>query len=580
MARLSFRRRGKRRRTADKTTLGGMASRALGWSFLSTVLSRFGVMGFGIILARLLGPQQFGTAAVGLVALLAILSFNELGVSLAIVRWPGKPSEILPTITTISVVSSAVLYVALYLSAPSFSAAMGDPAATPVVRVLALSVLTDGVVGVSAALLQRDFLQGRKLIADQVHAWLSVSVSVGLAFAGFGAMSLAIGQVLGAAVSGILIVIFAPLRLRLGFDLAIARRLLKFGLPLAGSSMIVFLIANVDSLITGHVLGATALGFYVLAWNLASWPVNMFSQPVRTVAPALFSRLQHDRPAMRSGFVSVAALLGCVTLPVCFLISGSARPLIGFVYGPRWAPAAQALVWLALLGALRVFFELSYDYFVVLARSRVVVTVQLAWLLVMIPALTVGARLDGIRGVALAGAAVAACVVLPWYLIELSGVGVRARALARRLWLPLVAGALVGLAAEAVARSVRDDFLADLAGAVVALAAAALLLLLRMRPVIADLRQLLSRKAEPAATGPAATGPAATEPAAPKPAATGPDPARQAEGLRALLAISTPVPRAPDITEPLPAYRGPVAVAALAPDHARPAQRPGDHGGR
>lgn len=552
----------------EKKTLGGMASRALGLSFLSTVLSKFGLMAFGVILARLLGPQQFGAAAIALVALLAILSFNELGVTLAIVRWPKDPAEILPTITTISLAASAVLFALLYFSAPSFAAAMGDTAATPVVRVLALSVLTNGVVGISAALLERNFLQGRKLIADQVHAWLSASVSVGLAFAGFGAMSLAIGQVVGAAVSGVLIVIFAPLKLRFGFDRANARKLLRFGLPLAGSSVIVFLIANVDNLITGHLLGATALGFYVLAWNLASWPVNMFSQPVRSVAPALFSRLQNDGRAMRSGFVSIAALLGCVTLPVCFVISGSAGPLIGFIYGAKWAPAVHALMWLALLGAVRVFFELSYDYFVVLARPRVVVIVQLAWLVCMIPALIVGAKLAGIRGVALAGVAVAAGVVLPWYLIELSRVGVRFRALAGRLWLPLAVGLLVGLAAAAAAAFIRNDFLADLLGGMAALGAIGLLGL-KMRPVIAELRGVLNRyvedvrPAQPDGRPPqrlAATRDLAERGAGPRPPQ---DPARQIAALQVLLALSKADRPFQNVTEPMPRYRDPVAVSAL-----------------
>lgn len=568
MARVNQRRHGKRRLKADENrTLGGVASRALGLSFLSTVLSKFGLMGFGIILARLLGPQQFGTAAIALVALLAILSFNELGVTLSIVRWPGDPADIVPTITTISVASSAMLFAALYLIAPTFASAMGDPAATSVVRVLALSVLTNGVVGVSAALLERHFLQGRKLIADQIHAWLSVTVSVGLAVAGFGAMSLAIGQVVGAAVSGALIVIFAPVRLSFGFDTTSARKLLRFGLPLAGSSIIVFLIANVDNLITGHLLGATALGFYVLAWNLASWPVNMFSLPVRSVAPALFSRLQNDRRAMRNGFVSIATLLGCVTLPVCFLISGSASPLINFIYGSKWAPAAHALMWLALLGALRILFELSYDYFVVLGRPRVVLMVQLAWLVCMIPALVAGAKLAGIRGVALGGVVVAAGVVLPWYLIELGRVGVRFRAIAGRLWLPLAVGLIVGVAAAAAARLVRNDFLADLLGGVAALGAIGLLGF-TVRPVIADLRQVLSRQVEDIQPAPQDGGTAPRAVASARDNASRgatqwppPDPARQVEALRVLVALSVANPPLQSITEPMPRYRVPVTIA-------------------
>jgi PST family polysaccharide transporter len=500
-------------------------------------VGKFTLTLFNILLARLLGPHQFGTAAAAMVALLAVLSFNELGVSLAIVRWPGEPGEIAPTVTTISVASSSLLYVALFLSAPAFASAMGAPAATSVIRVLDLSLVTNGIVAVPAALLERYFLQGRKTIADQVHAWSGATVSVALAWAGFGAMSLALGQVVGAIAGGAVIVKFSPLPLRFGFNRALARKLLRFGLPLAGSSFIVFLIANIDNLVTGHVLGVSALGFYVLAWNLASMPVNVFSQPVRNVAPALFSRLQHDPTAMRTGFASATALLGAVTLPICLLMSGAAVPLITFIYGPKWVPAAQALFWLAMLAALRIFFELTYDYFVVLARSRVVFTVQLVWLLALFPLLIVGARLRGIGGVALAGLLVAAVVVLPWYLIELSKVGIKARTIAARLWLPLVVAVGVGAIAWASAQVIHNAFWACVVGGVTALTAVGLLGL-RMRPVLAELRPTLAVK-EGTESSTTAAGSIFVDSAATVRRGT---PAAQAAGVKALLALAASAP--------------------------------------
>jgi hypothetical protein len=68
-----------RRRPADKNTLTGRATRALGWSFGSTLLTKVSLFGIGILLARLLGPHAFGTYAVAYVALAALLTFNELG---------------------------------------------------------------------------------------------------------------------------------------------------------------------------------------------------------------------------------------------------------------------------------------------------------------------------------------------------------------------------------------------------------------------------------------------------------------------------------------------------------------------
>ena len=63
--------------------------RALSMSMLNTALSKVGGFATGIILARILVPEEFGVYAVAFVALNAVLSFNELGVSLAIVRWKG-----------------------------------------------------------------------------------------------------------------------------------------------------------------------------------------------------------------------------------------------------------------------------------------------------------------------------------------------------------------------------------------------------------------------------------------------------------------------------------------------------------
>jgi O-antigen/teichoic acid export membrane protein len=478
--------------------LSGRASRALGWSFGSTVLTKFSLFGIGIMLARLLGPHAFGTYAVAYVALIAVLNFNELGVSLAIVRWPGDPAEIIPTVTTISLITSVVIYVGCFLAAPAYAHAMGAPAATTVVRVLALAVLSDGLTNTPAAVLQRNFRQGQRTICDQVNVWLGTGVTIILAWSGAGAMSLAVGRLVGGAAGALLLVIFAPESLRVGFDRAKARALLRFGLPLAGASFLTFGVASVDQVIVGRVLGPVELGFYVLALNLAGWPVAMFYQPIRTVGPAVFSRLQHEPSAMRTTFVSAAGLLGAVALPVCLVIAGAARPLISFVYGAHWVPAVGALPWLAALCGLQVFFLIAYDYLVVLGRSRFLLVTQLTWLLVLIPALAVGATAAGIAGAGLGEFAVAAFCILPWYLVELRRGGIRLGALGRRAGLPLAGATVAGLLAAGLAKVAPDELVA-LVGSGVTTVAVVGLLLHRMRATLALLRSAVTTAGSPEA---------------------------------------------------------------------------------
>ena len=439
------------------------------------------------MLARMLGPHAFGIYAVAAVALSVLTNINDLGVSLAIVRWPGEPREIVPTVSTIAVTTSAALYAGCYVCAPWYAAAMGAPAATVVVRALSLIVLIDGVAAAPTGLLVRYFSQGRRMIADQVNIWVGTALTVALAWAGFGAMSLALGRIAGCFVAVVLLVRLSPMPLRFGFSPRIARELLRFGPPLAGSAVISYVIANVDQLIVGRLLGVTALGFFVLASNLSSWPAASFSQPISRVAPATLARLRHDPPAMRAGFQTMAALVVAVTLPVCLVESGIAVPLVGMVYGAHWLPAGQPLTWLAMLAALQIFFQLTYDYFVVLAMSRVIFTLQLVWMITLVPALVAGARIFGDTGVALGELAVAAAIPLPWYLFELSKAGIGVRPMAARLGLPLAGAAVAGLAAAGISAVAPDDLTAVACGAATGSVVIGLLIY-RMRDVLRSVR--------------------------------------------------------------------------------------------
>ncbi|MEJ1921991.1 oligosaccharide flippase family protein [Microbacterium sp. KHB019] len=459
--------------TATQTRQPG-ARRALSWSFANAALGKLGGLLIGIIIARVLGPDEFGTYAIAMVALLAVLSFNELGVSLAIVRWQEDPRRIAPTVTTISVGASLIVFAVGWMLAPLFASTMGDPTATPVVQLMLLCVPLNGLVATAAAVMQREYQQGKRTIADQVNAWLGAGLSVALAIAGVGAMSLAIGRVVASVVFAVMLLAFSSVPLRFGWDRQYVRPLLAFGLPLAGASIVVFAVGYADQLVVGAVLGAQALGFYLLAFNLASWPVSMLSQPVRAVAPAAFARIQEDGVRMDLNFRAASRVLMAVALPVCAFLAAAAVPVITFVYGAAWAPAALALQWLALHGGIRIAFELAYDFLAVKRRSVTLMVIQGVWLALLLPAVIVGAHLGGIGGVAIAQVAVALVVLVGGYGWALRRGGVRIGALARTLLVPVSAGILAWAGGALLSDLITADFFAALAAGCFALAVVAL----------------------------------------------------------------------------------------------------------
>lgn len=415
----------------------------LGWSFANNVAARIANVAVGVVLARLLAPEDYGIFAAATIVLTAALSMNELGVSLAVIRWPGSPTRVAPTVTTLALAWSLVLYAACFLLAPVVASSLGSPHATTLIRVLGLAILVDAVASVPAALLTRAFGQRQRMVIDLACIVLNAAVSVGLALGGLGPWALAWGFLASSLLSGLLTLVWAPQRYWPGFDVAVVGELLRFGLPLAGASVLLFLTLNVDYAVVGHQLGAVALGLYTLAFNLCSWPVNLVSVAIRRVSFAGFSRLAEGEADAGAAFATAFALVLALTIPMCAVLGVYARQAVAVLYGATWLPAADALTLMCVLGAVRVVVELGYDYLAALGRTSSNMLLQGVWFVVLVPTLTLGADLDGIRGVAAAHALVAVVVILPLFLAIARRGGVRLHDLVRLSGRPVAAGLVV-----------------------------------------------------------------------------------------------------------------------------------------
>jgi PST family polysaccharide transporter len=470
----------------------------------------------GLLLARLLAPADFGVYAMALTALTVLQSMNELGTTVALVRWQGDPGRAARTATTIAASVSLGLYAFVFALAPALAAFFDNPEAATVIRILTVAVVFDGLCGVPNALLERAFLQKRRVVADFSAIAVNAVVSVGLAIGGHGPLALAWGMVAGNLVGALLIIWAAPSRPLPGFRADDARRLLGVGLPLAGASLLVFLMLNIDYVVIGGVLDAEALGFYVLAFNISSWPSNLLTASIRSVSIPAFALLVASPARLHTRFGEMFGVVITFTVPVAGLLAVLANRVVEVLYGPKWLASGSVLIVLALLGIARVALDLCYDLLVALGRSRTVMWLQALWVGALVPALLLGTRSDGIRGAALAHVVVALAVVVPAYVVVLGRIGIPMARLAAATRRPLAAAVIMAAVAYVVDRSLGGGFGGLLAAGVLGgLVYAALVVPWQGgRP---QWRSLVSMARDPVPTSDRQLleGPAVTEPAAP-----------------------------------------------------------------
>ncbi|WP_084477281.1 lipopolysaccharide biosynthesis protein [Actinokineospora enzanensis] len=469
--------------SSEPASVGGKVGRGALWSLLNTVVLRLGTLVSGIILARLLSPADYGVFAVALVAVTLLQAFNELGVSLALVRWQRDVREFAPTAMTIAVGTSTAMYALVFFGAPAFCELMGSPDAVGVVRVLCLAVIFDGIAVVPAAILNREFLQRTRFLCDAAAFVVVTSVTMSLAVSGAGAMSFAVGQIAGNLVSVTCYLVLCPVKVRPGWHGETARELIRFGLPLAAASLLVLSVTNVDKIIIGGLADEVALGLYVMAFNQSSLPLQVFSEAARRVSLAGFSRLVDDKRQLEQALARGVGLLMAAAIPVCALLACYATPLLHAVYGEKWIPAAVALQVLAGLGLVRILLFIGYDLLVALDGNRVLIGLQALWLGTMVPALLVGTHLDGIRGASIAQVAVAVLIVLPAFAVVIRRRGVRLTPSLLAMRRPVIGGLLLVASAFAVHRLFDGMWAQLLVGAA---AAAALYV-----PIVYPMRAML-----------------------------------------------------------------------------------------
>jgi lipopolysaccharide exporter len=445
----------------DAASLGRRVRKGLVWSTANQLVLRLATLVLGIVLARLLVPADFGVFAIGLLVQSILTNLTDLGLSADLVR-RDDPETREPTVATLSTATGVILAAIMTASAVPVAKAMHEPQASGVIMVLSWTLVLSGAGVVPYAHLLRTFQQPKLFMCTAGDFVTYTIITIGLVLLGMGPMALAVGRVCAQTVSTSLQFILARMRPRFGFDRAIAKTALAFGLPIAAANVLSWALLNVDNVVIAHVLGALPLGFYVLAFNISSWPMSTIGQAVRSVSLAGFS--QTAKEEQDAALTRAMSLTWLIALPLGILLAALAKPLIVLLYGGRWSASSAALGALGIFGALIVVFDLCASYLTARGAARSVLVVQIVWFLGLIPPMVLATQWLGIRGAAWAHVFIGALVILPAYLLALRGVGARIGVIVRAMWLPTLAAAPMWWAGHAVATAVGTPILALLAG--------------------------------------------------------------------------------------------------------------------
>lgn len=422
--------------TDSGESLGSQAAKGAAWSGVSSIILRLGSLTVGIILARLLTPQEFGVYAVALTIQSILITIADLGLSADLVR-TNDPERIAPTVAILGLLSSGTITAITVVASPFLAQLLGSPEAAPAIAILAFTLLLAGVSLVPYSMMLRRFQQKELFLIGVADFIVSTSVTLGLVAGGFGVLGLAIGRVAAQLIASILQFFFARVRPRFSVDRRIVAQVLSFGLPVATANLLAWSLINIDNIVLVRIAGATALGYYVLAFNVSSWPMSALSQSIRAISLPVFSRSADAGDALSR----VLAIGWAAALPAGAVLAVLSTQVIGVLYGDNWLPSAPVLAALGLFGSLRVVFDVFTAFLYAKGVTKPVLWIQVVWLIVLTVGMVLATGSFGIFGAGWVHVLVAVVVVLPAYLYALRRTGISISRVVHRCWWPTLATA-------------------------------------------------------------------------------------------------------------------------------------------
>lgn len=320
---------------ATRTARGGAVT------FASQGFKFFASLGATMVLGRLLTPTDYGLIGMVVVVTGFVSMFKDLGLSAATVQRAEITSAQVSTLFWVNVALSIGVGMVTAALAPAVAWFYGEPKLTTIMIVYAFGFLFGGLTIQHEALLHRQMRFLAQAGCELVALVATISVTIALAWRGWGYWALVAGHLTTSFVYmiGIWIVCrWRPGRPRFGSGV---RSMLRFGGNLTGFGVVNFFARNLDNMLIGRVWGSNSLGLYAKAYQLLTLPIDQINAPITTVAVPALSRLNDSPERYRRAYVRIIEKIAVVTMPGIALLIATADWVVLIVLGPQWTQAAQ-----------------------------------------------------------------------------------------------------------------------------------------------------------------------------------------------------------------------------------------------
>ncbi len=324
--------------------LGAQSLTALFWGTGGSIARMILQLAVQVVLARILGPAEYGLFALGVIVVGVSTYFSDIGLAYGLIQKKSVSADDIRFVWTWQCFLGLLVSGAIFFSAGTLAAFFAKPEAEFIFRWLSLVVLINSVTAISINLLKKALNYKSLQIAQLFSYFLGyVCVGIPLAVAGYGGASLVVSWLIQSGTN--LVILYWQVRHPLTFRFWITGggQMLSYGLTVLGTNLVNWVLNGADKILVGRMFPAYTVGLYTTAFNLVNSPASALYVNLSSVVFSACARLQDNHEALREVFLRLLSLITLVSFPLFVIIGIGSEVVITAIYGAAWVAAAQFL---------------------------------------------------------------------------------------------------------------------------------------------------------------------------------------------------------------------------------------------
>lgn len=320
------------------------------WTTIQRSSSIFVGFVSGIVLARLLSPEDFGL--IGMLSIFMLLSstFIDGGFGSALIQKKRPTQDDYSTVFYWNLGLSIFLYIILFLSAPYIAQFYHTPLLSKVLRIQGVILILNALQTVQRNQLNKQFRFKKIAIVLTITSIVSLIITIWMAYDGWGVWSLVVNNIISALLPTVVYWATNKWYPKLVFSIKSFKELFSFGSYMLMLNLVTTVVNNIQGLLIGRLYNPALMGYYSKAQSTEMLASSTISQVVSQVTYPLYAELQDNINYLINAVKKITASIAFITFPLMFLLILLAKPLFIILYSEKWNESIPYFQMLCLAG--------------------------------------------------------------------------------------------------------------------------------------------------------------------------------------------------------------------------------------